>query len=60
MYIEEIDMLEGVEDEEVDGYLDENPRVMSLFEIDVIEIANSYVKPTAVEGDIPSKIRKIS
>ena len=30
-------MLEGLADEKVDSYLEENPRIVPLFEIDVIE-----------------------
>ena len=42
---EEIHMLEGLEDEELEHYLDENPRIVPLFEIDVEETAESYASP---------------
>ena len=35
LYIEEIHMLEGLEDEELERYLDKNPRI--VFKIDVVE-----------------------
>ena len=34
-YAEEIHMLEGLEDEELERYLDENPWIVPLFEIDI-------------------------
>ena len=36
-------MLEGLDNEELDAYLEENLQIIPLFEIDVIEIANEYV-----------------
>ena len=41
LYAEEIHMLEGLEDEELERYLDENPRIVPLFEIDVGGMADS-------------------
>ena len=35
LYAEEIHMLEGLEDEELERYLHENPRIVPLFEMDV-------------------------
>ena len=46
LYVEEIHMLEGLEDEELERYLDENPRIVPLFEIDVRGMADSYAFPT--------------
>ena len=43
-------MLEGLEDEELERYLDENPRIVPLFEIDVRGTANSYACPTESTG----------
>ena len=53
LYAEEIHMLEGLEDEELERYQDGNPRIVPLFEIDVFEIAESYVSPieTTTHGD---------
>ena len=38
-------MLEGLEDEELERYLDENPRIVLLFEIDVGGTVESYASP---------------
>ena len=46
LYVEEIHMVEGLEDEEVDQYLDKNLWLVPLFEIDVIGTADAYIKPT--------------
>ena len=43
-------MLEGLEDEELERYLDENPRIVPLFEIDVRGTADSYAFPTGSTG----------
>ena len=45
LYAQEIHMLEGLEDKELERYLDGNPRIVPLFEIDVGEIAESYASP---------------
>ena len=50
LYAEEIHMLEGLEDEELERYLDENPRIVPLFEIDVAGTADSYASPSANTG----------
>ena len=52
MYAEEIHMLEGLEDDRIGKYLDENPRIIPLFEIDVVETVETYTTPkTATEQD---------
>ena len=38
-------MLEGLEDKELERYLDGNPRIVPLFEIDIGETAKSYASP---------------
>ena len=38
-------MLEGLEDEELERYLEENPQIVPLFEIDVRGTTDSYVVP---------------
>ena len=48
LYAKEIHMLEGLE--ELERYLDENPRIVPLFEIDIDEIAESYVSPIETTG----------
>ena len=50
LYAEEIHMLEWLEDEELERYLNENPRIVPLFEIDVGETAESYASPTGTTG----------
>ena len=45
LYAEEVHVLERLEDEEVDRYLEDNLRLIPLFEIDVIGTADAYVKP---------------
>ena len=57
LYAEEIHMLEGLEDEELERYLDDNPRIVPLFEIDVREMADSYVSPmgSMVHDDEPGE-----
>ena len=36
-------MLDGLADNELDRYLEENPWIVPLFEIDVVEVVISYV-----------------
>ena len=36
-------MLDGLADEEVDRYLKDNPRIVPLFEIDVVKAATMYM-----------------
>ena len=42
-------MLEGLDDE-LENYLEENPQILPLFDIDVIETAGAYTTPT-IAGD---------
>ena len=42
LYAEEINMLEGLQDIELEPYLNENLRIIPLFEIDVLEAASEY------------------
>ena len=43
LYVESINMMEGLEDKEIEQYLEENPRIIPLFEIDVVEIIIPYI-----------------
>ena len=43
-------MVEGLDDEELERYLEENPRIVPLFEIDVRSTTDSYVVPNASTG----------
>ena len=48
-------MLEGLDDEEVENYLEENPLIVPLFEIYVIEAVGACVtSATAEEEDCES------
>ena len=53
-YAEDINMLEGLEETELEAYLDENPRIIPLFEINVLETAAEYA-PT---GTLQEEERK--
>ena len=62
LYAEDINMLEGVDDTKLEAYLEEHPRIIPLFEIDVIEIATDYatiVGEEAYEPD-PMSIMELS
>ena len=64
LYVEDINMLEGVDDAELEAYLEEHPRIIPLFEIDVIETAPDYATHTtgleeAYEPD-PTSIMELS
>ena len=50
LYAEEIHMLEGLEDDELERYLDQNPRIVPLFKIDVWGTVDSYAFPTESTG----------
>mgnify|MGYP000512339142 CR=1 FL=1 len=51
LYAEEVNMLKGLDETELEVYLDENPGVIPLFEIDVIETTNGYVASSTPEGE---------
>ena len=36
-------MMEGLEDSEIDQYLEESPKIIPLFEIDLVEIVTPYI-----------------
>ena len=44
-------MLEGLEDTELEAYLDKNLRIVPLFEIEILETANEYVPTIASNGE---------
>ena len=50
LYVEEVHIFKGLEEEELENYLEENLRIVPLFDIDVIEIARAYATPAPV-GD---------
>ena len=51
LYIEEINMLEGLEDMELKAYLAENPWIIQLFKINVLETASEYGPTSALKED---------
>ena len=42
-------MLEGLPDEEVDQYLEEHPKIVPLFEVDITTVVRPYI--TSPESD---------
>ena len=44
-------MLDGLEDTELEAYLDENPRIVPLLEIDVLETTSEYIPTSAPNED---------
>ena len=47
LYADDINMLEGVDDAELEAYLEEHPRIILLFKIDLIETTTDYATHTA-------------
>mgnify|MGYP007076079706 CR=1 FL=1 len=43
LYTEAVNMLDGLADEEVDQYSAKNPRIVPVFEIDVVEAVILYI-----------------
>ena len=46
-------MLEGLSDEEVDRYLEEHPKIVPLFEVDITTAVGPYI--TSSESDEPDQ-----
>ena len=46
-------MLDGLDDEEVDRYLDEHPRIVPLFEVDVAKAVTPYIVQPEEVGNEP-------
>ena len=52
LYAESINMLDGLANEEVDPYLDEHPKIFTLFKVDVAEVVTPYiVQPEEVDKE---------
>ena len=51
LYAKEFHMLEGLNDEELENYLEENPRIVPLFKIDIIQAADTYITLAMVGED---------
>ena len=43
LYAESINMLEGLPDDEVERYLEEHPRIVPLFEVDITAAVEPYI-----------------
>ena len=50
LYAEDMNML-GVDNTKPEAYLDDHPRIIPLFEIDVIETAADYASPTTLHEE---------
>ena len=48
-------MLEGLADEEVDRYLEEHPKIVPLFVVDITEVVIPYVTNQEKESDEPDQ-----
>ena len=55
LYAEGIHMLDGLADEEVDQYLQENPKIVPLFKIDVAEAVSPYILQPEENDEDPDK-----
>ena len=53
LYAESINMLEGLPDEEIDRYLEEHPKIVPLFEVDITAAVRPYI--TSPESDEPDQ-----
>ena len=51
LYAEDINMLEGVDDAELEAYLDDHPRIVPLFEIDIMETAADYAPNNTLQEE---------
>mgnify|MGYP007117637396 CR=1 FL=1 len=51
VYMGAIHMLEGINDEELKTYLEENPRILPRFDIDFIETVDTYITPAALDAE---------
>ena len=43
LYVESVNMMEGLDDREVHQYFEENPKIIPLFEIDIVDIITPYL-----------------
>ena len=55
LYAESVNMLEGLADEEVDRYLEENPKIVPLFEVDVANVVSPYIVHPDDAGEEPDQ-----
>ena len=55
LYAESINMLDGLADDEVERYLEEHPKIVPLFEVDVAKAITLYVTYREKEFDEPEQ-----
>ena len=55
LYVESINMLDGLAEVEVDRYLEEHPKIVPLFEVDITETVIPYVSNQGKESDEPDQ-----
>ena len=52
LYIESVNTMEELDDCEVNKYFEENPKIIPLFEIDIVDIITPYISNEEKETDI--------
>ena len=52
LYAEAVNMMEGLDEGEVNQYFEENPKIIPLFEIDVVDIITPYITNEEKEREI--------
>ena len=53
LYAKGVHMLDNLADDEVDNFLEDHPKIVPLFDIDIMETINPYVsEPISGERDI--------
>ena len=59
LYAESINMLEGLPDDEVDRYLEEHPRIVPLFEVDIMAAIEPYITTPGPDEPDQAAIREL-
>ena len=49
LYAEDVNMLEGLDDAELEVYVEKNPRIIPQFNIDFIATTKEYISTASVE-----------
>ena len=52
LYAEAVNMMEGLDEGEVNQYFEENPKIILLYEIDVVDIITPYIVNEEKDTDI--------
>ena len=55
LYAEITNMLDGLADEEIDQHLEEHPKIVLLFDVNVAEVIKPYVTHWEEEFDVPDQ-----